>query len=155
MNAARPFRAILSVNPTSLTIGSVVLVLTLYLSGIPILDLVELRTYDLRFQSKAPREPSGAIVLALIDEKSLDLEGRWPWRRSRIAALVDALSRGGARVIGFDIGFLEPEDASQLALIDGFAQAVEALAIERPELDDYITKEMNRILSRPLSSMIS
>ncbi len=138
MRATRWIRAVFSVNPTSLTIGSVSLVLALYLSGVPILDLVELRTYDLRFRSLAPREPSPALVLALIDEKSLDLEGRWPWRRSRIAALVDALSRDGARVIGFDVGFLEPEEASSIELIEEFARTLDSLAIERAELDDFI-----------------
>jgi adenylate cyclase len=38
--------------------------------------------------------------MAVIDEKSLEAEGRWPWPRSKLAALVDILSRDGARVIG-------------------------------------------------------
>src|SRR5690554_608944 len=35
---------------------------------------------------------------------------RWPWPRSKIARLIDILSRAEAKVIGFDIGFLEPDD---------------------------------------------
>jgi CHASE2 domain-containing sensor protein len=74
----------------------------------------------------------------LIDEKSLNAEGRWPWPRSKLAALVDILSRDGARVIGFDIVFSEPDENSQLTLIHQFSQKVDALAIKDPQLADFI-----------------
>jgi CHASE2 domain-containing sensor protein len=51
---------------------------------------------------------------------------------------VDILSRDGARVIGFDIVFSEPDENSQLALIQQFGQKVEALAIKDPHLADFI-----------------
>src|SRR5213080_3208678 len=108
------------INPASLTLATILVVVILFWSGVPILDLIELKTYDLRFLSRGRLAPSPAVVMAVIDEKSLDREGRWPWPRSKIAALVDALSRDGARVIGFDIGFLEPDENSQLALIEQF-----------------------------------
>jgi adenylate cyclase len=82
--------------------------------------------------------PSPAVVIAVIDEKSLNAEGRWPWPRSKLAALVDSLSRDGARVIGFDIVFSEPDENSQLALIKQFGQKVDALAITDPQLADFI-----------------
>ena len=110
----------------------------LFLSGVPILDLIELKTYDLRLVSRGQLRPSAAVVLAVIDEKSLDAEGRWPWPRSKIAALVDNLSRAGARVIGFDIAFAEPDENSQLALIDQLGRRVDALAIKDPRLADFI-----------------
>src|SRR5256884_2578477 len=78
--------------------------------------------------------------MAAIDEKSLDTEGRWPWPRSKIAALVDTLSRDGARVIGFDIAFSEPTETSQVALIDQLARRVDALAIRDQRLADFITE---------------
>src|SRR5438094_225078 len=102
-----------SIHPTLLTLGAILVVVICFLSGAPILELVELKTYDLRFLSRGHLLPSSAVVLALVDEKSLDTEGRWPWPRSKFAALVDALSHDGARVIGFDIGFLEPDENFQ------------------------------------------
>jgi adenylate cyclase len=108
------------VNPISITACSTLLAIVLLMVGIPILDLIELKTYDLRFLSRGQREPSNAIVMAVIDEKSLDEEGRWPWARSKIAALIDALSKDGAKVIGLDIGFLEPDENSNLKLINHF-----------------------------------
>src|SRR5438093_2655234 len=83
----------------------------------PILDLIELKTYDLRFLSRGYMQPSAAGVMALIDERSLATEGRWPWPRSKIATLIDILSRDKARVIGLDIAFTEPDENSQLGLI--------------------------------------
>jgi CHASE2 domain-containing sensor protein len=111
-----------SIHPTFLTLGTILVVVILFLSGTSILDLVELKTYDLRLLSRGYLPPSPAVVMALVDEKSLDTEGRWPWPRSKFAALVDVLSHDGARVIGFDIGFLEPDENSQNDL--AFASAI-------------------------------
>src|SRR5215510_5153439 len=125
-----------SINPASLTLGTILLVVTFWFSGVPILDLIELKTYDLRFLSRGHVQPSPAVVMALIDEKSLAREGRWPWPRSKLAALVDMLSQDGARVIGFDIGFPEPDENSQLAFIKQFGQKIDALGIQHPQLAD-------------------
>src|SRR5207245_7503338 len=57
---------------------------------------------------------------------------------------VDLLSRDGARVIGFDIGFLEPDENSQLALITQLSQKVDALAITQPQLTDFIRESKKR-----------
>ena len=124
------FRSLFSINPVSLTLGTILAVIILFRSHVPIFDLIELKTYDLRFLSRGQVQPSPAVVLALIDEKSLDIEGRWPWPRSKFAALVDILSRDGAKVIGFDIGFLEPDENSQLGLLNKLSQKVETLAIK-------------------------
>lgn len=135
-----PLRSLLSINPASLAFGTILLVVALFSAGTPILDLIELKTYDLRFLSRGPRPPSPAVVMAVIDEKSLDVEGRWPWPRSKIAALVDILSHDGASVIGFDIAFSEPDENSQLALISQFGKTVDSLTITDPKLIDFITK---------------
>jgi len=129
----------IGVNPTSLTLLVIVLAVALYVWGAPILDLIELKTYDLRFLSRGRRQPTPAVVIAAIDEKSLEAEGRWPWPRSKIATLIDMLSREGARVIGFDIAFSEPDENSQLALIEQFAQKVDALAIRDQRLSRFIS----------------
>jgi adenylate cyclase len=137
-------RALFSLNPASLTLGTIFLVVALFCSGPPILDLIELKTYDLRFLSRGHVQPAPVVVMALIDEKSLATEGRWPWPRSKIAALIDILSRDKARVIGLDIAFTEPDENSQLGLIEQFAQQVDALAIQHPQLADFIHESKKR-----------
>jgi adenylate cyclase len=115
----------LRVHPASLTLVTILVVGLLFLIGVPILDFVELKTYDLRFVSRGSRSPSPAVVMAVIDEKSLDAEGRWPWPRAKLAALVDTLSRAGARVIAFDIGFSEADENSQLAILDEVSKRID------------------------------
>jgi adenylate cyclase len=125
-------------NPATMTAAIVILVAALNATSNPLLDLIELNWLDLRFKLRGPLAPTGAVVVAAIDEKSLATEGHWPWRRSRIATLVDALSRDGAKVIGFDITFPEPDDNARLALVDELAGKVQSLAIDSPPLAEFI-----------------
>src|SRR5215510_8965237 len=134
----RWLKSLFSISPASLTLGTICVVVVLFVFGIPILDLIELKTYDLRFVPRGHVAPSPAVVIAVIDEKSLNAEGRWPWPRSKVAALVDILSRDGARVIGFDIVFSEPDEHSQLALLNQLRQQFEALTLNHPQLADFI-----------------
>ena len=131
-------KSLFSINPFSLTFLTILLVVVLFRVGAPILTMIELKTYDLRFLSRGQVEPAPAVVMALIDEKSLDTEGRWPWPRSKIATLVDILSADGAKVIGFDIGFLEPDENSQLGFIDQFDLRVNSRDIKNQKLANFI-----------------
>jgi adenylate cyclase len=57
--------------------------------------------------------PSPNIVIAGIDDKTLETYGRWAdWPRSLHAQAIDNLSQAGAKVIGFDIIFtdISPDD---------------------------------------------
>ena len=63
------------------------------------------------YQRISPREISDkfpALVIE-IDQASLVKYGPWPWPRSRIAELTQALFDYGALVVGFDIVFSEPD----------------------------------------------
>ncbi len=134
----RSLKSIFSINPFTLTAATTLLTIGLFFAGISIFDLVELKTYDLRFRSRGPLNPSPVVALALIDEKSLDTEGRWPWPRSKIAKLVEILSADGAAVIGFDIGFLEPDENSQMEIIGQFNEKVDELRIYDSRLYGFL-----------------
>jgi adenylate cyclase len=70
---------------------------------------IRLRTFD-TFQRIDPRVKTARPVrIVNIDDKSLAKYGQWPWPRTRIAELIDDLTRMGARVIAFDIMFPEPD----------------------------------------------
>src|SRR5213593_324428 len=69
----------LLVNPATLTVGTIAWVVFLFIVGTP-LDRIELNWLDLRFRTRGPLKPTPDVVLAAIDEKSLAIEGRWPWR---------------------------------------------------------------------------
>ncbi len=109
-----------------------------YLKGIPFLDLMELKTIDLRFESRGRISPGPDVVLAVIDEKSINKEGKWIWPRSKIANLVTKLSKAGAKVIAFDIGFLEPDDKRIIQAINKIENKVNDLHIQHTGIKDYL-----------------
>ncbi len=55
------------------------------------------------------RELDADILVVAIDERSLDEIGRWPWRRSVYARLIDQLTAADVRAVGLDIILSEPD----------------------------------------------
>jgi len=85
-------------------------VILLFLTEVPLLDQLELKTYDMRLRA-LPKVAPKHVTIAAIDEKSLARLGRWPWSRSTFAELVQRLDEAGAKVIAFDVFFSERESA--------------------------------------------
>lgn len=73
------------------------------------LEMMEEKLYDYRFRIRGTVPPPDKIVIAAIDEKSIERLGRWPWGRDKIANLVEKLARSGAEIIALDIIFSESE----------------------------------------------
>jgi adenylate cyclase len=128
------------INPLTLSAATIGLVVALFSSSPTLLEAIELNWLDLRFRARGPLEPGPAVVIAAIDEKSLETEGRWPWPRARVAALVDALSRDGAKVIGFDVLFAEAERDRSLAFVDELAGAIDLLKINNLKLQELLRR---------------
>jgi diguanylate cyclase (GGDEF)-like protein/PAS domain S-box-containing protein len=79
----------------------------------------DLTLYDL-FSTVSYQNSSDAVLIIAIDENSLRKYGRWPWPRRVHASLINKLSRGRAKAIGYDVIFSEanqydPEDDVVLA----------------------------------------
>ncbi|MFZ6016163.1 MAG: CHASE2 domain-containing protein [Nitrospirota bacterium] len=83
------------------------------------LEMLEEKLFDLRFKIRGKVVPPTDVVIAAIDEKSLEKLGRWPWSRDKMAKLTGILDRGGAKVIVFDILFAEAEENDAV-----FAEAI-------------------------------
>src|SRR4051812_12492014 len=83
-------------------------VILLFFTEVPLLDQLELKTYDMRLRA-LPKVAPKHVTIAAIDEKSLARLGRWPWSRATLAELVRKLDQQGARVIAFDVFFPERE----------------------------------------------
>ncbi|GMQ90727.1 MAG: adenylate/guanylate cyclase domain-containing protein [Gammaproteobacteria bacterium] len=101
------------------SIKSIGLILTAFMlvfcyTGVDLLEVLELRTYDMRIKAKPKLRKVDKVVIAAIDEKSLKELGRWPWSRYTIARLVNKLDRLGANTIALDIVFAEPETTISL-----------------------------------------
>lgn len=78
-----------------------------------IFNTIAQKSLDARFIVRGTAEPSGKVAIAYVDEKSIKAIGRWPWSRSIIAALIQQLNDYGAKTIGFDVLFVDPEMAPQ------------------------------------------
>ena len=99
----------------------------LALSETRILQTLELKTLDLRFRLLGDQGvASSDIVLVAIDDASIKtLEpavGRWPWPRDTHTVLISYLERAGARLLVFDLLFLE-RDAQNPEGDAAFAEA--------------------------------
>jgi adenylate cyclase len=82
---------------------------------------LRVRTFD-AFQRVDPRKKTARPVTIIdIDDKSLEKLGQWPWPRTRLAELVNELTRLGAVVIAFDAVFSEPDRLNPDFVADSFA----------------------------------
>ncbi|MBI5888129.1 MAG: adenylate/guanylate cyclase domain-containing protein [Deltaproteobacteria bacterium] len=94
-----------------LSIGFVITFLMaglLYLKLSP-LEVFEAKLYDYRVKMRGQLPSDEKVVIAAIDEKSIEKLGRWPWSRDKIAELVNKLNAAGAEIIVFDVIFSETE----------------------------------------------
>lgn len=120
----------IGLNPLTLTILLILSGIFLYLIEIPFLELMELKTIDLRYINRGSSQFESDVVLAVIDEESIDKEGKWIWPRSKMANLVKKLSQAGARVISFDVGFLEPDEKSVVRTIEEIEKNLTGLDVK-------------------------
>lgn len=118
-----------------------------YLAGIPFLSKIELDTIDFRFKFRGELTPDSDIVLAVIDEKSIEKEGKWIWPRSKIADLITKLSQAGTKVIAFDIGFLEPDKNDEYSkdIIKKVKAHILETAPEGYEINNYLEELKSQI----------
>jgi adenylate cyclase len=87
-----------------------------------LLDGLERQAYDLRVRATVPDTVDDRIVIADIDEKSLNALGRWPWSRDIVARMLDTLfDKYHVRVVAFDVVFAEKEKDAGLGLLDEMA----------------------------------
>jgi adenylate cyclase len=101
------------------------LALVLVLAAIAASGSLRERGFDL-YQTLLPRDvPLDQVAIVAIDEASLASQGRWPWPRARVGALVEAIAESGAAAIGLDLLFPEPDASADGAASDAaFAQAL-------------------------------
>src|SRR5215470_173622 len=84
------------------------LVFAAYQRGL--LDVIEYKTIDARFQIRGPIAHKLPLVIVNIDQDSFDeLDLPWPWPRTLHAELIRKLKKAGAKVIAFDVLFTEPK----------------------------------------------
>ncbi|MGQ0700639.1 MAG: CHASE2 domain-containing protein [Panacagrimonas sp.] len=119
-----------------------------------LLTVVESLTYDLRLRMTMPRTGDPLVVVLDIDEKSLAVEGQWPWPRDRLARLVKLLfDHYRVSTLGFDIAFAEPDRRSGRELLGHLVREdladVPAFVARAAALQDKFDND--RLFARSLS----
>jgi adenylate cyclase len=133
---------------------------------------IENATIDLRFRVfRGPRPATPNIVIVVVDEPSIREIGRWPWSRAVQARLVEGIAQRGAKVIGLDVIYSEPEVTElkrSLQAVRASAQAAGATQAVRGVLDqklkeadtdaqfeESVSKAGNVVLALPLVVPVS
>lgn len=119
-----------------------------------LLDTLEYKSLDLRFQIRGPVPHKLPIVIVNIDQDSFDdLDLPWPWPRTLHAELIRKLKSAGAKVIAFDVLFTEPkpDPREDQTLADAIREAGNVvLAAEQTEVDSSFGPRSRLSLPIPL-----
>ena len=130
----------------------------IYLAGVPFLELVQLKLEDALFLARGPmKEQSGKVVVVSIDERSLDEQGRWPWPRNKMAELISEIKKLGAKSIGLDMGFFEPDDRIPLEAVVQMAQDAakgKAIDLEAMLLENHPDLVLAQAMARPPGDVV-
>ncbi len=133
---------------------------------------IENATIDFRFKVfRGPRPAAPDVVIVTVDEQSIREIGRWPWSRTTQARLVEGIANGGAKVIGLDVIYSEPEitelkrglqDVRAKAQAAGAPKAVQGLLDQKLKESDTdalfersVGKAGNVVLALPLVVPVS
>ena len=82
---------------------------------VPFFQKLEYLAYDARLNLTMPRTTDFRIVIVDVDERSLAIEGHWPWQRDRLGKLiVNLFDHYSTSVVGVD--FVFPEEYESVAL---------------------------------------
>src|SRR5689334_2714479 len=109
----------------AITLLPVALALAHVLGGwqLPFVDRLDRFIYDVRLRATLPGTLDPRIVIVDIDDPSLQALGQWPWGRDQLARLTtEIMERQQARVLGFDVLFVEPDASSGLEALRQLAQ---------------------------------
>jgi serine phosphatase RsbU (regulator of sigma subunit) len=99
-----------------------------------------------RLAEPKPPPPSAAAVV-LIDGPSLKAVGGWPWSRYVMARLTEAIAARGAKAIGFDILFPEPDRTTPGLFADLYPELPKPTAEEirkLPSMDAIFARVIGR-----------
>ena len=71
-------------------------------------EILRLKSFDLLFQSQ-DKEVSQDIAIVTIDEKAIEVYGQWPWKRDKLAEIIEELRAAEVGVIVLPILFSEQD----------------------------------------------
>jgi len=133
-------KKLLKLTPFKIVLLITTLVIVVYFADPSFIKFMELKSFDLRFIYRGEIKAGNEVAIAVIDEKSLDELGKWPWPRNIQAELVNKLTQKGVRVIGFDAVFSEPDINPGLKKISEVKKRLIEDKSVKPELIKLVEK---------------
>lgn len=104
-------------------VGMLVTLVFLLAANSDLMQSLERKAYDLGVR-EITRAPSDKIAVIAIDDESIANLGRWPWPREKHAKMIDILTAGHAKVIGYTVFFFEPQVDAGLSYIYKIADLI-------------------------------
>ncbi|MBA4396529.1 MAG: adenylate/guanylate cyclase domain-containing protein [Syntrophus sp. (in: bacteria)] len=130
-----------AISPLKITLFIIFLALFLFFADVAFLRFMELKALDLRMVSRGKLASGGETVIVAVDEKSLSELGRWPWPRTVMARLLDQLKAHGAKVVGFDVIFSEPDENAGIKTIAELSREIERMGLADARLKKLLDKK--------------
>jgi CHASE2 domain-containing sensor protein/tRNA A-37 threonylcarbamoyl transferase component Bud32 len=97
-----------------LGLGATFVVALLFFLPLDFFEMAQTKLYDFSLRIRGPIPAPKSVAIVAIDDRSVAQIGRWPWPRTKVAELIDRLSKAGAKIIAFDIVFF-PSEAERAA----------------------------------------
>src|SRR5208337_313651 len=139
---------------TTLTVSlglAVVIAVSVWTAYFPTtMQRLDLMAFDLVLYSRGAIAPTGIVVVASIDDRSIATLGRWAWPRATEARLLDALRDYRVAVVGFDLVFSEPEPADVER--HRIAPLLERFGIGQEAIDEMLGPENDAAFARSMEN---
>lgn len=97
-----------------LGLGATFVVALLFFLPLDFFEIAQSKLYDFSLRIRGPIPAPKSVAIVAIDDRSVAQIGRWPWPRTKVAELIDRLSKAGAKIIACDIVFF-PSEAERAA----------------------------------------
>jgi adenylate cyclase len=99
----------------------------------PELQMLESKALDIKFRRRGAVPSSGSVVVAGVDEASIQRYGLWPWKRELVARALKNLNDAGALAVAVDISYSDADRSSPHLVVNQVLDEVKQLAISDTE----------------------
>lgn len=106
------------------------------------------KTIDYRLNFRGQRAVHQDVAVLAVDDRSINLIGRWPWPRQIVAKALEAAYSHGAKVIAADVVWSEPTDRPEVRLLSQLSQEGAISPSATPKINELLNQnDDDRILA--------
>lgn len=98
------------------------------------------KSLDYRLKFRGVRPASEQVGVLAVDDRSIEIVGRWPWPRDTIAIAINNAFEAGAKVISSDMVWSEPSARPEVKLVEDLAQR----NLLPPQIKETIVQEVSK-----------